>query len=168
MNGNKVKKKLVAPNINLTLDQSEESVLSDLEDSKDIDLDDIDTPSENSNEFEWEGKVVERTRLGGGCKALESKAGVGIKGYLPRCFLFKPLHLFLCCFVSVVGCCSARLQFYFFQTGQEYLQDSWHSLPAEKAWLFHLQVFSGGIVFFQISSVAAGMDRYQVSMMILF
>ncbi|XP_062998536.1 BCL2/adenovirus E1B 19 kDa protein-interacting protein 2 isoform X4 [Elgaria multicarinata webbii] len=54
VNGNKVKKKLNAPNINLTLDRSEESNLSDLEDSRDIDLDDIDTPSENSNEFEWE------------------------------------------------------------------------------------------------------------------
>uniref|UniRef100_A0A8C6VN72 BCL2 interacting protein 2 n=1 Tax=Naja naja TaxID=35670 RepID=A0A8C6VN72_NAJNA len=48
-------KKLIAPNINLTLDQSEESILSGLEASGDIDLDDIDTPSENSNnEFEWE------------------------------------------------------------------------------------------------------------------
>uniref|UniRef100_A0A8D2L1P7 BCL2 interacting protein 2 n=1 Tax=Varanus komodoensis TaxID=61221 RepID=A0A8D2L1P7_VARKO len=54
VNGHKVKKKLAAPNINLTLDQSEESVLSDLEDSRDIDLDDVETPSENSNEFEWE------------------------------------------------------------------------------------------------------------------
>ncbi|KAM3827875.1 BCL2/adenovirus E1B 19 kDa protein-interacting protein 2 isoform 1-T2 [Vipera latastei] len=55
INGNKVKKKLIAPNINLTLDQSEESILSGLEASGDIDLDDIDTPSENSNnEFEWE------------------------------------------------------------------------------------------------------------------
>ncbi|KAH0619811.1 hypothetical protein JD844_014099 [Phrynosoma platyrhinos] len=54
VNGNKVKKKLLAPNINLTLDRSEGSILSDLDDSKDIDLDDIDTPSENSNEFEWE------------------------------------------------------------------------------------------------------------------
>nr|XP_034987365.1 BCL2/adenovirus E1B 19 kDa protein-interacting protein 2 isoform X3 [Zootoca vivipara] len=54
VNGNKVKKKLLAPNINLTLDCSEESILSDLEESGDIDLDDMDTPSENSNEFEWE------------------------------------------------------------------------------------------------------------------
>ncbi|XP_033023753.1 BCL2/adenovirus E1B 19 kDa protein-interacting protein 2 isoform X5 [Lacerta agilis] len=54
VNGNKVKKKLLAPNINLTLDCSEESILSDLDVSGDIDLDDMDTPSENSNEFEWE------------------------------------------------------------------------------------------------------------------
>nr|XP_028562564.1 BCL2/adenovirus E1B 19 kDa protein-interacting protein 2 isoform X4 [Podarcis muralis] len=54
VNGNKVKKKLLAPNINLTLDCSEESILSDLDESGDIDLDDMDTPSENSNEFEWE------------------------------------------------------------------------------------------------------------------
>ncbi|KAG8144839.1 hypothetical protein E2320_013251 [Naja naja] len=61
INGNKVKKKLIAPNINLTLDQSEESILSGLEASGDIDLDDIDTPSENSNnEFEWEEKEEER------------------------------------------------------------------------------------------------------------
>lgn len=52
-----MKKKLVAPDISLTLDHSEESVLSeDLDESGEIDLDDLDTPSENSNEFEWEGK----------------------------------------------------------------------------------------------------------------
>uniref|UniRef100_A0A8C6Z014 BCL2 interacting protein 2 n=1 Tax=Nothoprocta perdicaria TaxID=30464 RepID=A0A8C6Z014_NOTPE len=51
------RKKLVAPDISLTLDRSEESVLSDdLDESGEIDLDDLDTPSENSNEFEWEGK----------------------------------------------------------------------------------------------------------------
>ncbi|XP_060611781.2 BCL2/adenovirus E1B 19 kDa protein-interacting protein 2 isoform X1 [Anolis sagrei] len=54
VNGNKVKKKLIVPNITLALDQSADSILSDFDDSKDIDLDDIDTPSENSNEFEWE------------------------------------------------------------------------------------------------------------------
>ncbi|XP_015134493.1 BCL2/adenovirus E1B 19 kDa protein-interacting protein 2 isoform X2 [Gallus gallus] len=54
VNGTKVRKKLTAPDISLTLDRSEESVLSDLDESGDIDLDDIDTPSENSNEFEWE------------------------------------------------------------------------------------------------------------------
>lgn len=46
----------MAPDISLTLDRSEESVLSDLDESGEIDLDDLDTPSENSNEFEWEGK----------------------------------------------------------------------------------------------------------------
>ncbi|XP_064168248.1 BCL2/adenovirus E1B 19 kDa protein-interacting protein 2 isoform X1 [Anguilla rostrata] len=51
----KVKKKLVAPDISLTLDRSDGSVLSDeLEESGDLDLDEIDTPSDNSNEFEWE------------------------------------------------------------------------------------------------------------------
>ncbi|XP_031472290.1 BCL2/adenovirus E1B 19 kDa protein-interacting protein 2 isoform X1 [Phasianus colchicus] len=54
VNGTKVRKKLTAPDISLTLDRSEESVLSDLDESGDIDLDDLDTPSENSNEFEWE------------------------------------------------------------------------------------------------------------------
>ncbi|XP_021263294.1 BCL2/adenovirus E1B 19 kDa protein-interacting protein 2 isoform X2 [Numida meleagris] len=54
VNGTKARKKLTAPDISLTLDRSEESVLSDLDESGDIDLDDIDTPSENSNEFEWE------------------------------------------------------------------------------------------------------------------
>ncbi|XP_068551304.1 BCL2/adenovirus E1B 19 kDa protein-interacting protein 2 isoform X2 [Anas acuta] len=54
VNGIKVRKKLMAPDISLTLDRSEESVLSDLDESGDIDLDDLDTPSENSNEFEWE------------------------------------------------------------------------------------------------------------------
>ncbi|KAM4618738.1 BCL2/adenovirus E1B 19 kDa protein-interacting protein 2 isoform 2-T2 [Polymixia lowei] len=51
----KVKKKLAAPDISLTLDRSEGSLLSDeLDDSTELDLDDIDTPSDNSNEFEWE------------------------------------------------------------------------------------------------------------------
>ncbi|XP_074989117.1 BCL2/adenovirus E1B 19 kDa protein-interacting protein 2 isoform X2 [Caretta caretta] len=55
VNGNKVRKKLMAPDISLTLDHSEESVLSDdLDESGEVDLDDLDTPSENSNEFEWE------------------------------------------------------------------------------------------------------------------
>ncbi|XP_074012754.1 BCL2/adenovirus E1B 19 kDa protein-interacting protein 2 isoform X5 [Numenius arquata] len=45
----------MAPDISLTLDRSGESVLSDdLDESGEIDLDNLDTPSENSNEFEWE------------------------------------------------------------------------------------------------------------------
>ncbi|XP_057578587.1 BCL2/adenovirus E1B 19 kDa protein-interacting protein 2 isoform X10 [Hippopotamus amphibius kiboko] len=55
VNGNKVRKKLMAPDISLTLDPSDGSVLSDdLDESGEIDLDDLDTPSEDSNEFEWE------------------------------------------------------------------------------------------------------------------
>ncbi|XP_077120044.1 BCL2/adenovirus E1B 19 kDa protein-interacting protein 2 isoform X2 [Ranitomeya variabilis] len=51
----KAKKKLMAPNLSLTLDRGEGSILSeDLDESGDLDLDDLDTPSENSNEFEWE------------------------------------------------------------------------------------------------------------------
>ncbi|XP_059391576.1 BCL2/adenovirus E1B 19 kDa protein-interacting protein 2 isoform X2 [Carassius carassius] len=51
----KTKKKLLAPDISLNLDHSEGSVLSDeLDESTELDLDDIDTPSDNSNEFEWE------------------------------------------------------------------------------------------------------------------
>ncbi|XP_056428520.1 BCL2/adenovirus E1B 19 kDa protein-interacting protein 2 isoform X4 [Hyla sarda] len=51
----KTKKKLMAPNLSLTLDRSDGSILSeDLDESGDLDLDDLDTPSENSNEFEWE------------------------------------------------------------------------------------------------------------------
>ncbi|KAM3925006.1 BCL2/adenovirus E1B 19 kDa protein-interacting protein 2 isoform 4-T4 [Leptodactylus fuscus] len=51
----KAKKKLMAPNLSLTLDRSDGSILSeDLDESGDLDLDDVDTPSENSNEFEWE------------------------------------------------------------------------------------------------------------------
>ncbi|XP_069046815.1 BCL2/adenovirus E1B 19 kDa protein-interacting protein 2 isoform X1 [Lepisosteus oculatus] len=51
----KAKKKLMAPYISLTLDRTEGSVLSDeMEESGELDLDDIDTPSDNSNEFEWE------------------------------------------------------------------------------------------------------------------
>ncbi|CAB1446719.1 unnamed protein product [Pleuronectes platessa] len=53
--GKKPKKKLSAPNISLTFDRSEGSLLSDeLDESTELDLDDIDTPSDNSNEFEWE------------------------------------------------------------------------------------------------------------------
>lgn len=61
---------LVAPDMNLSLDQSEGSVLSDdfLEtpDDLDINVDDIDTPDEtdslefinNGNELEWEGTCM--------------------------------------------------------------------------------------------------------------
>ncbi|XP_034089510.1 BCL2/adenovirus E1B 19 kDa protein-interacting protein 2 isoform X1 [Gymnodraco acuticeps] len=53
--GKKAKRKLAAPDISLTLDRSEGSLLSDeLDESTELDLDDIDTPSDNSNEFEWE------------------------------------------------------------------------------------------------------------------
>ncbi|XP_028920905.1 BCL2/adenovirus E1B 19 kDa protein-interacting protein 2 isoform X4 [Ornithorhynchus anatinus] len=55
VNGNKVRKKLMAPDISLTLDHSDGSILSDdLDESGEIDLAGLDTPSENSNEFEWE------------------------------------------------------------------------------------------------------------------
>ncbi|XP_061678212.1 BCL2/adenovirus E1B 19 kDa protein-interacting protein 2 isoform X2 [Syngnathoides biaculeatus] len=51
----KEKKKLAAPDISLTLDRSDGSILSDeLDESTELDLDDMDTPSDNSNEFEWE------------------------------------------------------------------------------------------------------------------
>lgn len=61
---------LVAPEMNLSLDRSEGSVLSDdfLEtpDDLDINVDDIDTPDEtdslefitNGNELEWEGQLI--------------------------------------------------------------------------------------------------------------
>lgn len=53
--GKTTKKRLAAPDISLTLDRSEGSLLSDeLDESTELDLDDIDTPSDNSNEFEWE------------------------------------------------------------------------------------------------------------------
>lgn len=56
-NGTQLRKKLMAPDISLTLDPGGESVLSDdLDESGEIDLDNLDTPSENSNEFEWEGE----------------------------------------------------------------------------------------------------------------
>ncbi len=59
---------LVAPDMNLSLDQSEGSLLSDdfldTPDDLDINVDDIDTPDEtdslefitNGNDLEWEGK----------------------------------------------------------------------------------------------------------------
>ncbi|XP_056157050.1 BCL2/adenovirus E1B 19 kDa protein-interacting protein 2-like [Lampris incognitus] len=53
--GKKAKKKLAAPDIKLNLDCSEGSLLSDeLDESTELDLDDIDAPSDNSIEFEWE------------------------------------------------------------------------------------------------------------------
>lgn len=53
--GRRQRKKLAAPDISLTLDHSEGSILSDeLDESTELDLDDIDTPSDDSNEFEWE------------------------------------------------------------------------------------------------------------------
>ncbi|CAL9697514.1 unnamed protein product [Knipowitschia caucasica] len=54
--GTKMRKKLAAPDISLTLDRSDGSILSDeLDESTELDLDAIDTPtSDNSNEFEWE------------------------------------------------------------------------------------------------------------------
>lgn len=54
-----MRKKLIAPDISLTLDPSDGSVLSDdLDESGEVDLDGLDTPSENSNEFEWEGNAL--------------------------------------------------------------------------------------------------------------
>ncbi|KAG7468230.1 hypothetical protein MATL_G00140650 [Megalops atlanticus] len=51
----KARKKLEAPDISLTLDRTGSSVLSnELEESTELDLDDVDTPSDNSNEFDWE------------------------------------------------------------------------------------------------------------------
>ncbi|XP_062847922.1 BCL2/adenovirus E1B 19 kDa protein-interacting protein 2 isoform X2 [Trichomycterus rosablanca] len=53
--GRNTKKRLLAPEISLNLDRSEGSVLSDeLDESTEFDLDGMDTPSDNSNEFEWE------------------------------------------------------------------------------------------------------------------
>lgn len=64
---------LVAPDMNLSLDQSEGSVLSDdfLEtpDDLDINVDDIETPDEtdslefinNGNDLEWEGQTIFET-----------------------------------------------------------------------------------------------------------
>ncbi|OBS77090.1 hypothetical protein A6R68_16447 [Neotoma lepida] len=55
VNGNKVRKKLMAPDISLTLDPGEGSVWSDdLDEGGEVDLEGLDTPSENSDEFEWE------------------------------------------------------------------------------------------------------------------
>ncbi|XP_032903138.1 caytaxin isoform X1 [Amblyraja radiata] len=63
INGNHPKRKtLVAPEINISLDQSEGSILSDTPDDLDINVDDLETPDEtdsleylgNGNELEWE------------------------------------------------------------------------------------------------------------------
>lgn len=63
------RKTLVAPEINISLDQSEGSLLSDdfldTPDDLDINVDDIETPDEtdsleflgNGNELEWEGEA---------------------------------------------------------------------------------------------------------------
>lgn len=55
VNGNKVRKKLMAPDISLTLDPGEDSLWSDdLDEAGEVDLEGLDTPPENSDEFEWE------------------------------------------------------------------------------------------------------------------
>lgn len=67
--GHRKRRTLVAPDINLSLDQSEGSLLSDdfldTPDDLDINVDDIETPDEtdslefpaNGNDMEWEGEV---------------------------------------------------------------------------------------------------------------
>ncbi|TRY94614.1 hypothetical protein DNTS_015816 [Danionella cerebrum] len=51
----KTRKKLLAPDISLNLEPCEDSTLSDdLDESTELDPDELDTPSDNSNEFEWE------------------------------------------------------------------------------------------------------------------
>lgn len=71
------RKTLVAPEINISLDQSEGSLLSDdfldTPDDLDINVDDIETPDEtdsleflgNGNELEWEGEVRRLLHLPG-------------------------------------------------------------------------------------------------------
>lgn len=68
--GHRKRRTLVAPDINLSLDQSEGSLLSDdfldTPDDLDINVDDIETPDEtdslefpaNGNDMEWEGEVL--------------------------------------------------------------------------------------------------------------
>lgn len=92
------RKTLVAPEINISLDQSEGSLLSDdfldTPDDLDINVDDIETPDEtdsleflgNGNELEWEGearaqqnrrhKLVATGRPC--CEALGQGGGVGL------------------------------------------------------------------------------------------
>uniref|UniRef100_A0A4W5K595 ATCAY kinesin light chain interacting caytaxin n=1 Tax=Hucho hucho TaxID=62062 RepID=A0A4W5K595_9TELE len=67
---------LVAPDMNMSLDQSEGSVLSDdflgNPDDLDVNLDDMDTPDDNDslefitngNELEWEGQTEEEEEAG--------------------------------------------------------------------------------------------------------
>lgn len=69
--GERKRRTLVAPDMNLSLDQSEGSVLSDdfldTPDDLDINVDDIETPDEtdslefinNGNDLEWEGQTLE-------------------------------------------------------------------------------------------------------------
>lgn len=73
---------LIAPELNLSLDQSEGSLLSDdfldTPDDLDINVDDIDTPDEtdslefitNGNELEWEGEI--KGRIQRGCEVVGS------------------------------------------------------------------------------------------------
>lgn len=49
----------MAPDISLTLDPGEDSLWSDdLDEAGEVDLEGLDTPSENSDEFEWEGNSL--------------------------------------------------------------------------------------------------------------
>lgn len=99
------RKTLVAPEINISLDQSEGSLLSDdfldTPDDLDINVDDIETPDEtdsleflgNGNELEWEGEAQgcsPRAELGQG---LQPRAhGTAPGGSLLRC---DPTPVFL-------------------------------------------------------------------------
>ncbi|KAM9495906.1 BCL2/adenovirus E1B 19 kDa protein-interacting protein 2 isoform 1-T1 [Clarias gariepinus] len=67
------KKRLLAPDISLNLDRSEGSLHSDdLDESTELDLDGMDTPSDNSNEFEWEDDLPKPKSTGMLPKGVES------------------------------------------------------------------------------------------------
>lgn len=99
------RKTLVAPEINISLDQSEGSLLSDdfldTPDDLDINVDDIETPDEtdsleflgNGNELEWEGEArgcSPRAQLGQGLQPRAHRTAPG--GSLLRC---DPTPVFL-------------------------------------------------------------------------
>lgn len=114
--GKKAKKKLAAPNISLTLDRSDGSLLSDeLDESAELDLEGIDTPSDNSNEFEWEGenrvpsplcrvsespfwKEVPRAEMQNSCPTFW-KGSVRAGSCFPLLDSFAFSAVFLCCCV---------------------------------------------------------------------
>lgn len=90
MSSHRKRRTLVAPEMNLSLDHSEGSLLSDdfldTPDDLDINVDDIDTPDEsdslefitNGNELEWEGK--------------NKDLSVSLYG----CSSFRPLNTHIC------------------------------------------------------------------------
>lgn len=97
------RKTLVAPEINISLDQSEGSLLSDdfldTPDDLDINVDDIETPDEtdsleflgNGNELEWEGEARAASSMPSGWAGATNR-GSPSRAQSVRPLLRRPTH----------------------------------------------------------------------------